>query len=349
MTPSEGDFSQASLELADLLLVNLLYRFPEESVAGARAVARANVHAVGVGEKMTNGQPTGQTALRIHVIQKLPPSLVPPEATLPDKFKGLPTDVIESPVLFRQPALVRRPPQTEGTHLCSAQAGFRQRPLIAGISMASEKVTGGTLGCFCKSIRPDEENNRYALTTGHVLGSLEGGHPGDVVLQPAMGDVATPADRIGTVARFLPIERGRHARNLADAGIALIDPEIAINNSVCGVDPLKGSRPPRRRMQVVKHGRSTQITEGTITDYPIHVVVTLKHADLSLVARFNNQMRIEPSDQLAFAEGGDSGSLIIDKESNQAVGLFFAAPDTGAYAFANPIEAVFKLLEIDLL
>lgn len=102
-------------------------------------------------------------------------------------------------------------------------------------------------------------------------------------------------------------------------------------------------------MRVVKHGRSTQRTEGIISDYPIHAVVTLKHSDLTVVARFNNQMRIESADRLAFVEPGDSGSLIIDESTSSAVGLFFAAPDSGLFGFASPIGEVLRLLEVDLL
>ena len=298
---------------------------------------------------MKGGKPTGKLALRIHVIQKLPPSLVPPDFLYPSEFHGLPTDIVESPLPFRQAALAKPLPQREGMPPCSDNAAFRQRPLIAGISMANVKVTGGTLGCFCKSTRPEEAGQRFALTTGHVLGSIEGGQIGDLVLQPAIGDVGSEADGIGKVARLIPIERGRHAKNVADAGIARIDADVEIDNSICAIGAIAGIMTPAPGMQVIKHGRTTQRTEGIISDFPIHTVVTLKHSDLTLVARFNNQMRIESADKLAFAEGGDSGSLIIDKETRNAVGLFFAAPDTGSFAFANPIGEVFRLLDIDLL
>lgn len=349
MSPTENEFAERSLELADQLLVNLLYRYSSHTVSGAQALARANAHAVGVGEKITGGKPTGRLALRIHVIQKLPPALIPPDAMLPREFRDIPTDVIESPVSFRQPGAMTKPLRRMDLPHCSMCAGFRQRPVVPGISMASEKVTGGTLGCFCKSTRESEAGQRFALTTGHVLGSQEGGESGDVVLQPAAGDFGQLTDRIGTVARFTRIDRGRHAKNRVDGGIVQIDPEIEIDTSICMIGKLTGTRAPERHMKVLKHGRSTHLTEGVITDYPIHTVVTLSHSDLTLVARFNNQIRVRSNDRLQFADRGDSGSIIVLKETLEAIGLFFAAPDSGDFGFANPIKDVFEVLGVDLL
>ena len=79
------------------------------------------------------------------------------------------------------------------------------------------------------------------------------------------------------------------------------------------------------------------------------MLVTLRHSDLTRVARFSNQILIESADGLAFSEGGDSGSLIVDPTTNCAVGLLFAAPDSGLFAYANPIGKVLEALEIELL
>ena len=45
---------------------------------------------------------------------------------------------------------------------------------------------------------------------------------------------------------------------------------------------------------------------------------------------------------------GDSGALVLTKPGNLAVGLLFACPDNGSFAYANPILAVLDALEIDL-
>jgi hypothetical protein len=345
MMPSPQDLAKASLSLANQLLANLLYRYPEHSVDGAAAVARANVHSVGVGEKITKGQPTGQMSLRLHVVQKLPPSLIPTGFELPKEYRGIPTDIIESPPVFIQPgrALPVAPtPQPS----CTSNRDLRQRPVIAGISFSSERVTGGTLACFCQSTRAGEENSKYALSTGHVMGSIFGGGPGDAVLQPAPGDVGMTQDRIGTVHRIVPIQRGRQASNTVDAGIALLDPAIAIDNQVCTIGALAGLGTARSGLPVIKHGRSTGLTKGVVTETSCHVLVTLRHADLTLVARFTDQIRIDTAEPRTFSEGADSGSLIVDPATNRAIGLLFAGPDSGIFAYANPIEAVFKSLDI---
>jgi len=52
--------------------------------------------------------------------------------------------------------------------------------------------------------------------------------------------------------------------------------------------------------------------------------------------------------QFVFAQPGDSGALAMAKGDNSAVGLLFACPDNGSYAYANPISTVLDALEIDL-
>jgi hypothetical protein len=349
MTPAGRDLHEASLKAAQQYLPTFLYRFAELSVDGAEAVARANVHAVGVGEKITNGKPTGQLCLRLHVVQKLPPRMIPSGFEIPTELYGFPTDVIESPPVFLRPPRMPRVLATEPDS-CTVQRGRRQRPVIAGISFASELVTGGTIACFCRSTRVGEEAQKYALTAGHVLGSVQGGAPGDAVLQPSAGDVGmAPGDSIGVVDRLIPIKRGRHAVNEVDAGIARLDPGIQIDNRVCSIGALAGTRDPELNLPVVKHGRASGLTPGIIKEFPAHTVVTLRHSDLTLVATFVNQIRIDSTDQLAFSEGADSGSLIVDPATKRAVGLLFSGPDVGAFAYANPIGSVLKALDIDLL
>lgn len=68
------------------------------------------------------------------------------------------------------------------------------------------------------------------------------------------------------------------------------------------------------------------------------------------VPLFQNQFRIVPSPAFpSIGKGGDSGSLIVEQDTPQAVGLYFANPSTGEYAYANHIAAVVHDLEIELL
>ena len=51
----------------------------------------------------------------------------------------------------------------------------------------------------------------------------------------------------------------------------------------------------------------------------------------------------------AFGLGGDSGSLVIDRASRRAVGLYFAGPDNGVYGLACHISDVLEELGIELI
>ena len=49
------------------------------------------------------------------------------------------------------------------------------------------------------------------------------------------------------------------------------------------------------------------------------------------------------------AERGDSGSLIVTENGNQAIGLLFASTINKTYSYAFPIQNVLDALEVDLV
>lgn len=103
-------------------------------------------------------------------------------------------------------------------------------------------------------------------------------------------------------------------------------------------------------MEVRKHGRTTGFTEGTVTDESYNALVGMDHNDPDVVALFENQIRLERvPHHPAFGLGGDSGSLVFDKNSAEAVGLYFAGPPGGSYGVANHIADVLSELQIELL
>lgn len=76
----------------------------------------------------------------------------------------------------------------------------------------------------------------------------------------------------------------------------------------------------------------------------------MDHNDPSVVALFENQMRIERiAPYVAIGLGGDSGSLVVMKDERKAVGLYFAGPPSGIYGIASYIQDVLNDLEIQLL
>lgn len=311
----------------------------ELSVAAAVERASHNVHAVGVGKKWVAGQETPVVAVRIYVTQKLPRSLLREQDALPVEIDGIPTDVIESP-----PGLVM------GAQQCSLDRRTRQRPVIGGISTAHFNVTAGTLACFCRSTRAgDDPDALFVLSNNHVYADVNRAAAGDPLLQPGPLDGGGPGDEIADLERFVPITLGGTVPNLVDAAIGRLRPDVPFTNAVCTIGPITGTDRAVEDMAVRKHGRTTGYTEGTVTDENYDAVVGMDHHNPSLVALFRGQMRVERTSPFpAFGLGGDSGSLVVRRDSSEAVGLYFAGPPSGTYGIANHIENVLRDLEIRL-
>jgi hypothetical protein len=107
-------------------------------------------------------------------------------------------------------------------------------------------------------------------------------------------------------------------------------------------------------MPVLKHGRTTGLSVGMITDATFDHVID--HPVSGVKIKFVKQLRIEPADPLRpFADEGDSGALVVRASDHAAVGLLFAkdtavrADGTGSFAVANRFEFVREHLRIDLM
>lgn len=313
---------------------------PSLRVAEAVAFAPRNVHAIGIGRKVVTGVVTGALSVRFYVVQKLPSSLLNPEGRIPQSIEGVPTDVIES-----APAFMAR-----GSAPWSAGRRSRQRPAPAGISVAHHEVTAGTIGCYCRSTRDGEEEVLYLLGNNHVLADLGQARVGDDVLQPGPADGGTAADRFAILDRFAPLVTGGMTPNNLDAALARVIEPDSIDPSIYSIGRVGGTDVAAEEMRVRKHGRTTGFSEGVVTDIAYEALVGVGHRDPSLVALFEDQIRIDVAPPYpAFALAGDSGSLLVTGRSRRAVGLYFAGSPSGDYGVANPIDPVLSALEITLL
>ena len=333
-------------------------------VEAAIAAAGHNVHAVGVGRKLVEGKPTDDMVIRLYVVQKLAPSLLPPRDRLPEAVDGIPTDVIESSPAFlaakklrtRSTAHPRRGPTpaaiaaaapNEG---CTVNRQKRQRALVAGISVAHHDVTAGTIAYFCRSLKLGEDPRRiHILSNNHVLANVNLGQNGDDVYQPGPADGGGVPDRVAELRRFISIDLNG-APNKVDAAIAELRADIEWKASLCTIGRIIGTEKGVEGLEVRKHGRTTGYTEGTISDESYDALVGMDHNDPNVVGLFQSQFRIERTpDFPAFGRGGDSGSLVVSKAALNAVGLYFAGPESGSYGIASPIADVLSQLEIELV
>jgi hypothetical protein len=109
-------------------------------------------------------------------------------------------------------------------------------------------------------------------------------------------------------------------------------------------------KPAVADLRVQKHGRTTGLTVGVVDDPSVDVLIPLRRSDPTRVTQFVDQIRVRPvPGMFVFAQSGDSGALVVTKVGCHPVGLLFACPDNGSFAYANPIQAVLDSLEIDLL
>ena len=117
-------------------------------------------------------------------------------------------------------------------------------------------------------------------------------------------------------------------------------------NYLDGLGELRGVRttPLDEGEPLYKIGRTTGYTRGRVSAIEVDdLIVGYDMGDLS----FNGQFMIEPRDKEPFSLGGDSGSLIFDRQ-RMAVGLLFAGNDVDA-TFASPIGSVLDMLRVDLI
>lgn len=322
------------------------------SVRTVVASAGRNVHGVGIGYKVVNGVTTKDPCVRLYVVQKVAASLLTERDILPKQIDGILTDVIQSSPAFLMAKKDSKPSKKKQSKaVCSSNRRKRQRPVMAGISAAHYEVTAGTISCFCRSTRAgDDPAKIYVMGNNHVLADVNKAQPGDDLYQPGPADGGKSTDHFAELFRFAKIQVDGSKPNRVDAAIGELLPNIKYDPRICTIGKIAGINKAKDGMKVCKHGRTTGYTEGMITDVSYDALIGMDHLDASKVAFFEDQMRIEKAAPYSsFGEGGDSGSLVVNKSNHKAVGLYFAGPESGVYGVANHIDDVLKELEVEFL
>ncbi len=288
--------------------------------AATRYLSRHGVVGVGMGSKIVRGQPTAAPAVRFYVAGKVDSAALPEKSRLPREIDGFPTDVV--PVGRVLPAGGEwsvhrtriRPPQPG----CSIGV-YREFQLLSG-----------TFGAVVAA-----QGRRYLLTCNHVVADDEPASLGRAVLQPGPSD--GPGDPIATVTRFVPLRP--QATAYVDAAIA----ELMVPDDAAVMPPigrLASGTPARATegMAVEKVGRATGYTAGAVFDAAADFEMPYGFGAVTL----RDQILIHnPEGYFAFS--GDSGSLIVERDTKRAVGLlcgYSHSEERGFYGVANHIEKV---------
>ena len=228
---------------------------------------------------------------------------------------------------------------TTGFHHQVAPRKTRLSPTPCGVSIGRAEPVGdshlmahtGTLGCLV-----DTPRGRCILSNCHVLAvTNDDASLGDHIYQPspAEGAGSGTSTRIATLTDFEPLRFGS-AVNRIDAAIAALDDVASTTPDIMTIGP--PANPPVAPLlgqSVVKHGRTTGLTFGSVVDTSFDGNV---HYDGG-VAYFEDQI-VVAGDAGPFSEPGDSGSLVLETTGPHPVGLLFAGDDS--QTIANPIQFV---------
>lgn len=321
----------------------------------AALMNRPNVVGVGIGRNVKGGVQTDELCLSVLVADKIAIEGLAPEALVPSTLGNIPTDVVQI-----------------GTVLANQVPTGKFRPAPGGVSIGHYQISAGTLGCI---VRDRTTGDRLILSNNHVLANSNDAQVGDPIIQPGGADGGTVAnDLIARLERFCTIDFGtdtgsdcgiasayagfgnaiasllgsRHrvtvlqanpqAVNLVDAAVARPIDDSDVLDEILNIGVVSGTTEGVLGMQVRKSGRTTGYTTGIITT--IEATVSVNYGS-GRVATFENQFVAGP-----MSEGGDSGSLIVAADSQQAVGLLFAG-STQSTIF-NPIQAVLDCLNVEI-
>ena len=130
--------------------------------------------------------------------------------------------------------------------------------------------------------------------------------------------------------------------NRIDAALADIGPNVNTNAEILGIGAITGTKMAAAEMTVEKFGRNSGYRAGYVFNIYFDISVPVPGGE----ARFVDQIAILGLNGL-FAGEGDSGSLVLERESNRAVGLLFV--QAGTYSLANHISAVLSGLDVNLV
>lgn len=258
----------------------------------------------------------GNTVIRVLVDPALyNPQLIPPA------FGGIPVEV-----QFSGPAKLFHAPHTG-----------RVRPLRPGVSCIGERLVGaaGTLGGLVVS-----GNRKLIISCNHVLAGNDPLAVSLPVYQPSPGDSADPAEQVGFVIHYDPLELG--IINRRDLAAAEVFPEVPLDPI-----PLDFSQPPSGVFRVPsvgepvsKSGRSTGLTTGQVVETDAMINVDFGPGIGTISWRGTIRVAGAP-----FIQSGDSGAWVFDDQMNM-VGMVFAGNDTGVGWLIDPLEVQAYIAEV---
>ena len=302
---------------------------------------KKNVVLVYMGRKVVGGLDMGRPAIRVGVTKKVPLTQLKPGDQIPKTFEGMETDVYEQEM---PKALLHT---------------GRYRPMPGGVSGGHPDITAGTISPIMI------HGVKYITSCCHVLANSNDAELGDQTWQPGAYDGGQPSDTIGHLLRWVPIHFEdddstcpianmvigffnflaglfhRHSRlytksldfNIVDAALSRAIDDNDLLDEILGIGVPAGFADAQVMEGIKKSGRTTEVNQGSVIDTEGAAKVSYGAKG---VAMFEDQIITTK-----IAEGGDSGSLVLN-DRNEIVGQLFAGSDT--MTIVNKISNVIDAL-----
>jgi hypothetical protein len=208
----------------------------------------------------------------------------------------------------------------------------------------------GTLGALV-----DRAGTLYILSNNHVLDKSGHGTVGDPVTQPGLVDDncgQNPSNLVANLSQAATLGSSNVDAAIAQIVTGAVDTNGTIldlgatagSTSISNAPPSSALGTPGVNEAVAKVGRTTGLTCSTINSISTSVSVTYSsqcgNGGTNTTISYTNQIDISGA---SFSNAGDSGSLVVDKNTARPVGLLFAGSSTDTVA--NPISQVLNALQ----
>jgi hypothetical protein len=126
-----------------------------------------------------------------------------------------------------------------------------------------------------------------------------------------------------------------------DAAIAQPLSKTLVGRQILHMGAPRGTATAEIDMMVHKFGRTTSYTAGRVASIDTDVIIEYETGDFT----FEGQILVTGTGE-PFSEEGDSGSIILERGTNAAIGLLFGGSST--HTIANHIGNVLRSLRVRL-
>lgn len=314
---------------------------------------KANVVAVGDGENVTDGQKTGEDAVKVFVTEKKDLSSLADKDVVPEDVDGTQTDVepvgepITPEVSYEQAVEAQNK---------TADPTERHRPVHMGVSISpiGERYAGTAGGLFYKYVERETDNyivklpKPVVLTNNHVGAAVDKLDPGHVIIQPGTIDGGKTLDEeyaVLRLAEYNPITDG--GKQTMDAAYLDSHDEFAdkyyddVDSLVNSYIPQVGT--PRNEVVDVEKGDTIHTGRTRTTPYR-RGEVKATNADVRVnyggdhgVITFKDQILTE-----SVSKPGDSGSIGL--KGHNPFGLLFAG--SSSITVFTPLQRVLDAFDL---